>query len=386
MRWRTTPKPEEVTTSYKNLRLLQRADGYAYTTQKEEGVSPRPEGRGTHPKKQMTDHSPADGTPLMAALEALDLPDRFLKNLAADPENAGELLMEFVADLDGVGRGDQARRVLGAVREHAPAPEDRQYASVELAKLLREGRGTKDVAEAERITDELLRPGVLKEGPAQLLGEDLQELDRWEEALHCYNVSARQLLTEPPKELEDVDDLSLMPLVSRLLARMNVGLARDEHDEVALGVAQRQVEGLSEFLGGQGGDPLEGVDPEQGVETLYSREAFDDARTRGLLTAESAEHGADAYYRAAERGLREWARKHPETRWNVLLHGVQEIVEFAERSGLDPAAGDTASNWVDQELTADDPRLHPWPPGRNEACWCASGRKYKKCCGSPSNR
>jgi tetratricopeptide (TPR) repeat protein len=23
----------------------------------------------------------------------------------------------------------------------------------------------------------------------------------------------------------------------------------------------------------------------------------------------------------------------------------------------------------------------PWPPGRNEPCWCGSGRKYKKCCG-----
>jgi tetratricopeptide (TPR) repeat protein len=22
-----------------------------------------------------------------------------------------------------------------------------------------------------------------------------------------------------------------------------------------------------------------------------------------------------------------------------------------------------------------------WPPGRNEPCWCCSGRKYKKCCG-----
>jgi tetratricopeptide (TPR) repeat protein len=23
----------------------------------------------------------------------------------------------------------------------------------------------------------------------------------------------------------------------------------------------------------------------------------------------------------------------------------------------------------------------PWPPGRNEPCWCGSGRKYKRCCG-----
>jgi hypothetical protein len=25
----------------------------------------------------------------------------------------------------------------------------------------------------------------------------------------------------------------------------------------------------------------------------------------------------------------------------------------------------------------------PWPPERNAACWCGSGRKYKKCCGAP---
>ena len=24
----------------------------------------------------------------------------------------------------------------------------------------------------------------------------------------------------------------------------------------------------------------------------------------------------------------------------------------------------------------------PWPPGRNERCWCGSDRKYKKCCGT----
>jgi uncharacterized protein YecA (UPF0149 family) len=23
-----------------------------------------------------------------------------------------------------------------------------------------------------------------------------------------------------------------------------------------------------------------------------------------------------------------------------------------------------------------------WPPARNEPCWCASGRKYKHCCGA----
>ncbi|WP_406514896.1 SEC-C metal-binding domain-containing protein [Streptomyces sp. NBC_00873] len=33
--------------------------------------------------------------------------------------------------------------------------------------------------------------------------------------------------------------------------------------------------------------------------------------------------------------------------------------------------------------------IHPdqtltWPPARNGPCWCESGRKYKKCCGTPA--
>jgi tetratricopeptide (TPR) repeat protein len=31
-----------------------------------------------------------------------------------------------------------------------------------------------------------------------------------------------------------------------------------------------------------------------------------------------------------------------------------------------------------------DPGVVSWPPGRNEPCWCGSGRKYKKCCAAPS--
>ncbi len=30
----------------------------------------------------------------------------------------------------------------------------------------------------------------------------------------------------------------------------------------------------------------------------------------------------------------------------------------------------------------DPSRVIAWPPGRNEPCWCGSGRKYKKCCGA----
>ncbi len=336
----------------------------------------------------MTDHDPATTSvdaPLTAALRELDLPGRLLDDLAAEPDRTGELVMEFAEDLNRAGRGERARRLLGAVRDHLPTSEDRQYASVELVKLLRESRDAGDTAEAERITSDLLRPGRLGEGPAQLLGEDLQELGRWEEALRCHNVAARQLLAASPEDLRDEDDLSLAPLVSRLLARMNLGLTRDAHDDVALAVAQRQVEGLAGFSGDEGG-AREDEGPQEKVEPVYSREVFDEACARGLLPGEYVEHGADVYYRSIERTLREQDREHPEARRSVALHGVKEIVEFAERSGQDPVNIDTALDWVYLELSADDPRSRAWPPGRNEPCWCDSGRKYKKCCGSPSNR
>jgi len=36
------------------------------------------------------------------------------------------------------------------------------------------------------------------------------------------------------------------------------------------------------------------------------------------------------------------------------------------------------------DLGRDRSRTIAWPPGRNEPCWCGSGRKYKKCCAAPS--
>ena len=35
------------------------------------------------------------------------------------------------------------------------------------------------------------------------------------------------------------------------------------------------------------------------------------------------------------------------------------------------------------DVARDPSRRITWPPGRNEPCWCGSGRKYKKCCGTP---
>lgn len=56
------------------------------------------------------------------------------------------------------------------------------------------------------------------------------------------------------------------------------------------------------------------------------------------------------------------------------------VAEHAGRLGLDPGdwqARATLAAELDQQDAG-----RAWPPGRNDPCWCASGRKYKRCCGT----
>lgn len=61
---------------------------------------------------------------------------------------------------------------------------------------------------------------------------------------------------------------------------------------------------------------------------------------------------------------------------------VDELVEWARREGRDPSSPESVAAYA--ALIAAQGRTVPWPPGRNEPCWCGSGRKYKKCCGGPA--
>lgn len=57
---------------------------------------------------------------------------------------------------------------------------------------------------------------------------------------------------------------------------------------------------------------------------------------------------------------------------------LEAYVTWAEARELDPAEGETRATYA-----AEVARLGnevPWPPGRNDPCWCGSGAKYKKCC------
>jgi tetratricopeptide (TPR) repeat protein len=58
---------------------------------------------------------------------------------------------------------------------------------------------------------------------------------------------------------------------------------------------------------------------------------------------------------------------------------VDDFLAWAAGEGYDAADGDARSIYA-AEINRTG-RAISWPPGRNDPCWCRSGRKYKRCCG-----
>jgi hypothetical protein len=85
-----------------------------------------------------------------------------------------------------------------------------------------------------------------------------------------------------------------------------------------------------------------------------------------------------AYSRRFEGHLR---HLHRETgrRPSIAPLDVEELAAWAAREGYDPDTGSARSLFA-AEL-ARSGHACAWPPGRNDPCWCRSGRKYKRCCG-----
>lgn len=83
------------------------------------------------------------------------------------------------------------------------------------------------------------------------------------------------------------------------------------------------------------------------------------------------------YARVVQGTLIDVAREH--TRHPVLVP-----LDLDELAGLADAAGLDVADWRTRAALAanlaESGRGLSWPPGRNEPCWCGSGRKYKKCC------
>jgi hypothetical protein len=117
-------------------------------------------------------------------------------------------------------------------------------------------------------------------------------------------------------------------------------------------------------------------DAEAYVVAWFPREEIDAALTRWpSLAGDLAD--PDAYCAIIEarlRDVRAAAGRVP----SVAPLTVEALVEFAAARHLDPETSEARSQLAADLGSRDE--VIAWPPGRNDPCWCGSGRKYKRCC------
>ncbi len=94
--------------------------------------------------------------------------------------------------------------------------------------------------------------------------------------------------------------------------------------------------------------------------------------------AEDYEHGPyDAYCARLELLLRQ-LRAQGVARLALVPITIDSYLAWSAEHDRDPEQSDTRASYATELLKTTT--THPWPPERNQPCWCGSERKYKKCC------
>ncbi|MGV9799601.1 SEC-C metal-binding domain-containing protein [Mycobacterium sp. NPDC003449] len=65
---------------------------------------------------------------------------------------------------------------------------------------------------------------------------------------------------------------------------------------------------------------------------------------------------------------------------------IAAFTAWCAEEGHHPDTPDSRAEYAAHLTAAGSAEVIPWPPGRNDRCWCGSGRKYKKCCAAPADR
>jgi tetratricopeptide (TPR) repeat protein len=91
-----------------------------------------------------------------------------------------------------------------------------------------------------------------------------------------------------------------------------------------------------------------------------------------------AQDGHEAYALELDRRMRAVAPHAPRHPVVVPLT-VERVSALAEANEFDAEAAEARARAA-YEVAQEGGAL-TWPPGRNDPCWCGSGKKYKKCCG-----
>jgi tetratricopeptide (TPR) repeat protein len=297
---------------------------------------------------------------------------------ASYPGEQGELLLEAAHQWDRAGEPGRAMAVLERVL--GLGGQDAGFARFQLAERCFE-RGDDEQAWAHlRALEQAASDAV--QGPAELVAELLEQRGDYETALAWFDcaVSAEDIAAILA-DAADAGMLKAIPLFGRQRCRAALGYPEDEGDRAAaLAEAQRQkwASKLDALAATSHRDP--GASGSRRTEMLvWPRRELDRAHQRwpGVFTGDIPAHCA-----AIEQRLRRMADQQHASRITLITGTVDGLADYLRDEGGDPGEESTRLSYAARARELG--HTLPWPPGRNQPCWCGSGQKYKKCCGRPA--
>ncbi|MET8877702.1 SEC-C domain-containing protein [Nocardia sp. NPDC004604] len=191
-----------------------------------------------------------------------------------------------------------------------------------------------------------------------------------------FDAALRWLEAGLARQLALADDTSEPYLGLQQLAmargriRDALGLPEDSIDRAA---EEGKQQWLDQIIGGRSGAAHPSA-----TSVLYWPESEFAAALKRWPTLRDKYETYDEHRKLVERTLRDL----PSVA-RIAVATVAGLIDYAESIDADPALAHTRAEYA-AEL-AETGYVLVWPPGRNEPCWCGSGRKYKKCCGRPLN-
>ncbi len=244
-------------------------------------------------------------------------------------------------------------------------------ARAEMAKIYldagQDDRAASELAQIRRLPDQNPVAFGYVADLLALRGDD-QGADRW------FNMAAARLSEDDLAAASEMGAMSTggYILVQRRKLRQRRGAAPDRFDEM-----------VDAMMPGKSGSAMPLAHEAMGsdyanraalIRILMWREPdFVEAQRRWPeLVAEAADH--QTYRKTLELQLRD--SKVIGQRVVLIPALVDDLAAFAESRGVTPRDDGVRREYVQQRAST----ATPWPPSRNDRCWCGTGAKYKNCC------
>ncbi|WP_432954686.1 SEC-C metal-binding domain-containing protein [Micromonospora haikouensis] len=285
----------------------------------------------------------------------------------ADPRDRGYALSlaSGIAEteLKDLGRAlDLADRAVRADRASGESDLAPRADRARLLHLL----GRADEAMAELTA---LRPLLETDPTASYLVDTLEDIGRVELAERWLTEAARAVL-ERIGESEPEE-------ARRAAGAMLYGLVRHRHRVRAdLGLPHDDLDDLSDRLDAAGHSPDPAVGTREGL-LFWPRADLNALLLRWPALATPFGANWDEHRGLVERELVELAADGVPG-LALVPASTDGFAAHVADGDLDPTDEDTVDSYAETLLASLD--AVPWPPGRNDPCWCGSGTKYKKCC------